>query len=352
MSKVQSPRLIVDAWNIFIAGFKASERVSATGKPVGGVLFLLRTIAQLSSEIHAKSIDVIWETDGSPRRRSIYKFYKQGRNPASRVNRPYGETEGQTTENMLWQISWATKLLGLSGCNLYNVPGAEADDVISHLVRYKYRFEPVVVLTGDNDMYQLCDVPVDLEAGNSWHPRVRVFDSKLRCTTGQSVFDVWGIDVSNWSLAKAIVGDTSDNIDGISGMGWKKVAKIEPLTKPDATIDDVWRWVEQQMRETKKPQKWIEALMIASNRKLVERNLKLISLFSLTGSQAAVFENQFANPVDDWMDQVAWMREMNREGVLQLDLWNGLSCEGFRHQTNVNETNFNETNNEESVREE
>lgn len=337
MSKVQSPRLIVDAWNIFIAGFKASERVSATGKPVGGVLFMLRTIAQLSSEIHAKSIDVIWETDGSPRRRSIYKFYKQGRNPASRVNRPYGETEGQTTENMLWQISWATKLLGLSGCNLYNVPGAEADDVISHLVRYKYRFEPVVVLTGDNDMYQLCDHPPSVESVvqgantvGEWVPRVRVFDSKLRCTTGASILEDCGIHVSNWALAKAIVGDTSDNIDGISGMGWKKVAKIEPLVKEDATLDDVWRWVEAQMRESKKPAKWVESMMLDANRKIVERNLKLIGLFSLTGSQAAVFENQFANEVDEWMDQVEWMREMNREGVLQINLWSGLSCEGRR----------------------
>jgi len=320
----QNPRLIVDAWNVFIAGFKASERVSSTGKPIGGALFLLRTISQLSEQVKAKSIDVVWETDGSPRRRSIYKFYKQGRSPTSRVNRPYGESEKDTAENMLWQIAWVTKLLGLSGCNLYNVPGAEADDVIAHLTLYKYRFDPVVILTGDNDMYQLCDVPVEGKE------RVLVYDSKLRCTTGNSIFVDHGIHVSNWALAKAIIGDSSDNISGIPGMGLKKVAKIEPLTRPDASLDDVWQWVNEQKLQTKKPQKWLESMTNEGNKKLVERNLKLISLFSLSGNQIGVFENQFASSSSDWMDQVSWMRELNKEGVLQIELWHGLSCEGRR----------------------
>lgn len=328
------PRLVVDAWNVFIAGFKSSQLVSSTGKPIGGALFLMRIIAQASENIQAKSIDVVWETDGSPRRRSIYRFYKHGASPTSRVNRPYGEKPEETKQNMLWQIAWVSKLLGLAGCKLYNVPGAEADDVMSHLTLYKYRREKVVLLTGDSDLFQLCDTLEGYDPGaheETYNPRghrVRILDSKLRETNGSSLLRHWKIHPSNWAMAKAIVGDTSDNIPGIKGVGWKRVMSIPVLGTPDAMLEDVWKWVEAHPRLDKL--KWLQALQKEGNRKIVKRNLRLISLFSISGNQAGVFETQFNADADEWLSQIEWMRETNREGIMQVNLWPGLACEGRR----------------------
>lgn len=335
-TEIERPRLIVDAWSVFIGGFKSSQLVSTTGKPVGGVLFLMRTIAQLSENIRAKSVDVVWETDGSPHRRTIFRLYKHGGSPMARiarVNRPYGEKPQDTKDNMLWQVSWVSKLLGLSGCKLYNVPGAEADDVIAHLTNYKYRFEPVVILTGDSDMFQLCDVDKEYDPANheTYAPknhRVRIFDTKYRETNGSTLQQYWKVHPANWALAKAIVGDSSDNIPGITGIGWKRVMEIDILAQPDVMLKDIWEWAANHPRSAKL--KWLQALQKESNQKSVERNLKLISLLSLRGNQVGVFETQFSKNASEWMDQIEWMRELNREGILKIELWSGLSCEGRR----------------------
>jgi len=318
-------RLIVDAWNIFIAGYRASAVVSPAGQPIGGLLFVLKTIASTSEAVGATSIDVVWETNGSPRRRSILREYKRGSSPRARVNRPYGEEEAEGMDNMVWQIKELTELLGLSGCKLFNVPDAEADDVIGHLTRYKYRYEPVTILSGDSDFFQL------LENFENSQPRVRVVNSKGIETTQETLLADYHIHPSNWALAKAIVGDASDNISGIQGIGFKTLAKIPGINEPDLLADKLFLWAEREANERgSKTLKWIKSLTEKPAPKVVDRNLRLINLFQLSSDQSRIFAQQFTVNTDQWMDSVEWMRRLHRFGRLEMELWNGLSCKGRR----------------------
>jgi hypothetical protein len=318
-------RLIVDAWNIFIAGYRASAVVSPAGQPIGGLLFVLKTIASTSDAVGATSVDVVWETNGSPRRRSILREYKRGSSPRARVNRPYGEGEAEGMDNMVWQIKELTELLGLSGCKLFNVPDTEADDVIGHLVRYKYRNEPVTILSGDSDYFQL------LENFENSEPRVRVVNSKGVETNQSTLIAKQGIHPSNWALAKAVIGDTSDNISGILGIGFKTLAKVPGISEPDLQKEQLFLWAEREANERgSKTLKWIKSLTETHAPKVVDRNLRLINLFNLNNNQMQIFEQQFIAETGKWMDSVEWMRRLHRFGRLEMDLWNGLSCKGRR----------------------
>lgn len=315
--------LLVDAWNVFIAGFRASDRLGSQGDPIGGALFLLRTVSEISQRYGATQVHIIWETDGSPRRRSIWNRYKHGANPARRANRSYGESEKDRSKNMLWQIGWVTKAMGLAGCKLYNVPRVEADDVISFLVRNTLRDERCVILSGDNDLWQL------LECNRGVPPRVRVVDSHGVETTDEDLLEGWKIHSSNWALAKAFVGDRSDNIPGVKGLGWKRLSGVEPLNKPDCNLSQVWDWVDAQvhMMNGKTPQ-WLKALTRQANRRDVERNYKLTLLLSLDHDSSIICQNQFS--VDWAASNIEWMKHLNSQGVLHPDWWHGLSCTSRR----------------------
>jgi 5'-3' exonuclease len=309
--------LIVDAWNVFIAGFKASDKVSLTGKPIGGALFLLRTISKIANHFNVNRIDIVWETNGSPARRKIHKGYKSGRSPSKfRANRSYQESENDMHDNWLWQIEWSTKILGYAGCGLYNVPTAEADDIISHLSRYTYRYDQVIILSSDNDMWQMLD-----------GDRVICMTASEKIMNESTLIAEYGVHPSNWALAKSFIGDTSDNIPGLDGVGYKKLLKLTSLLKPNITIGEVLSNAKEL--DPKNKLKWVNEITDPKNRFMIENNLKLINLHSLNNTQTQTLRRQHELDRESLMDQVYWMQETFKEGVPDaFELWNGVALVG------------------------
>lgn len=321
MSDSKRKVLIVDAWNVFIAGFKGSDKVGTSGRPIGGALYLLRTISKIASHFNVNRIDLVWETDGSPYRRKIHKSYKAGRSPSKfRVNRTYQESENDMYENWLWQIKWSTLLLGYAGCGLYNVSTAEADDVISHLVRYTYRYDDIIILSSDNDMWQMLD-----------SERVICVSSSEKITTENILISDYGVHPSNWALAKSLMGDKGDNIPGIPGIGPKKLLKLTPLLNENTTIDEVLKSASES--DPKNKLKWVQEITNPKNRFTIETNLKLINLQSLNNNQTKILRAQHQLEREKLMDQVYWMQETFKEGVPDsFDLWNGIALTGAKNR--------------------
>ena len=105
----------------------------------------------------------------------------------------------------------------------FRQPGVEADDVISYVKSLPILTDwQKVIVSSDKDFIQLLDNKTIL---------MRPTQDQI-LNTGR-VLDEHSIHPTNFALARSMVGDKSDNIDGLSGVGLKTVAKAFPFLAED-----------------------------------------------------------------------------------------------------------------------
>ena len=106
------PVLIIDGLNFFMRHFVANPTMSDHGNHVGGFVGFLKGLGHLCDRIAPSEIIVAWESGGSPRRRAIFKDYKDKRRP-QKLNRYYQDDIPDTTQNRDNQI---TKIIEALRC--------------------------------------------------------------------------------------------------------------------------------------------------------------------------------------------------------------------------------------------
>jgi DNA polymerase-1 len=160
---------------------------------------------------------LFWDTDEGPvERRKIYADYKKKTNDPEYL---------AIRANAVQQRKFLQYVLGYLGVDQYIAPGWEADDAIgSFLENYASDstngYEPVTIISNDKDLYQLLEDQYDITIlrpiNNGNYERI----NSKNC---ESEFGVVSTLVP---MYKAMVGDKSDNIPGIKGIGPKKALKI------------------------------------------------------------------------------------------------------------------------------
>jgi len=281
------PILIVDGFNLFIRHFVVNESVDTTGELIGGVVGFLKSMRWICSQLSPSQVFIVWEQGGgSARRRHIFPEYKANRakqKDFSNLYKANGKINALSDQkNKAKQLQILTKALGyLPVCQLY-VPDVECDDVIAWLVKNKFvtSHADKVIVSSDKDFFQLLE-----------NPKVKIYNlDKKIILDGSYVKENFEISARNFVLARTVVGDPSDNVDGIDGIGLKTVANRFPELLNDAVDYDI-DWLYQRAKEikegSKKPIKAIESLL--ENREKVERNwhLMFLSNGSLSANQIA-----------------------------------------------------------------
>jgi DNA polymerase-1 len=191
---------------------------------MGGCIGFLKTLKNLAYDIKPNKIFCVWEGGGSTKRRKIYPEYKMSRKP-EKLNRFYEDDIPDSEDNRKHQmLSLLTMLRAAPVCQLY-VSDCEGDDVIAHLVRGPLKDEDKVIVSSDKDMYQLLD------------EKTQVFSPhKKNFVTKEDVFTEFSIHPRNFAIAKALCGDSSDNVPGIKGLGFKTVHKKFPTLGLDEDV--------------------------------------------------------------------------------------------------------------------
>ncbi len=224
MDASERPRLVIlDAMSLIHRAYHAVPRHFATssGEPTNAVFgfmnILLRVVEELSPDHAAAAFDL----PGPTFRDEMYEPYKAHR---------------EAPDDMLVaQFSRIRELLEVLGIPIYDLEPYEADDVLGTLARQaEAEGFDVWLITGDRDALQLVT------------PHVRVLSTNPR--TGQpliydeaSIADRWGIRPSQVVDFKGLVGDSSDNIPGVKGVG-EKTASTLLATYED--IDDIYAHLE------------------------------------------------------------------------------------------------------------
>ena len=145
----------------------------------------------------------------------------------------------------------------------------EADDAIAYLARKVIKQKSIIVTT-DKDYLQLIDenISVFRPVKTKENPLGELIDLEW-------MYNKENIHPYNYALLKAIVGDKSDNITGVRGVGEKTARKEIHLlwAKENFDIDDLFKWL--LTRKEKKYQKYID------NEELIRNNYRLVQLLDI-----------------------------------------------------------------------
>jgi len=221
--------LIVDGLNTFLRNWMVVPSMNTNGEPVGGIVGFIRTLKKMIRENNPSRVVVVWDgVGGSQKRRGVYSEYKDGRKP--RANRTYDfESPEASQRNLFWQGDKVKQIIGILGVNFIEIPAIEADDVIAYLARWMYDGAEKVIVSTDKDFLQLVDGKTSVYSASkdiTWTP----FNLKEKLN----------ILPENFILMKCLMGDGSDNIDGVKGFGEKTVVKLFPfLSERPTSLNEI-----------------------------------------------------------------------------------------------------------------
>ncbi|GAB3394826.1 5'-3' exonuclease [Humibacter soli] len=211
--------MLLDTASLYFRAFYGVPEsvTSPDGMPINGVRGLLDIIARLVADFEPTDIVACWDDDWRPRWRvDLIPTYKQHRVEQAV---PGGVDVEETPAGLVVQVPVIRELLGALGIPVVGAEEAEADDVIGCLARRSA--QPVDVITGDRDLFQLVDDATGVRIIYTARGM-----SKLELVTDDVVHAKYGISPRQYAAFAALRGDPSDGLPGVAGIGEKTAAGL------------------------------------------------------------------------------------------------------------------------------
>ena len=201
VDKDKPPFILVDgSYYLFRTYHALPEMTTTQGQHTNAIRGTLNALLKLMRRYHPTHMAVTFDTKSPTFRHQLSTDYKAARPPMD--------------IELVQQIPFIHRLVTALGIPLLRIEGAEADDIIGTLTyRAVQQGHHVVISTGDKDMMQLVNDAVVLEDS---------FTGKI--TDTQGVIDKLGIEPKQMIDYLTLMGDASDGIKGVPGIG-KKTAK-------------------------------------------------------------------------------------------------------------------------------
>jgi len=196
------PLILIDGSSWLFRAFHALPPLTnSKGQPTGAVYGMGTMLRRLIKEYAPQRICVVFDPKGPTFRNDLYPLYKANRD--------------ETPPELSAQFEDVRTLIRGMGLPLMVVDGFEADDVIGTLTQQgRAAGWEILLVTGDKDMAQLVE------------DRVHILDTMKNLRMDPNgVREKFGVPPERIVDYLALVGDTADNIPGISGVGPKTAAK-------------------------------------------------------------------------------------------------------------------------------
>lgn len=214
--------VLVDMHNLFIRNWIVNPVKTSNGDPKGGLYGCLKSIQFFQRIFNTKKVIAVWDGEGgNKRRRSMNEGYKNGRKPLKFNFDTPGMDDDDVRLNQQNQMLRTMEYINELPIPQFNISGAEADDVIAMLAQTNFfEEEDKIIVSSDKDFIQLINDKIAV-----------YFPTKQQLCLVEDVIEKYQIHPNNFVLARAVVGDKSDNIEGVKGVGLKKMAKYFPFLK-------------------------------------------------------------------------------------------------------------------------
>lgn len=242
--KLNDHILIVDSMNTFIRSFAMLQSMNPQGHHTGGLVGFLRSLGFLTRTIDPTRIICVFDGQASSSsRKNIDPEYKANRNIKRITNWELFDNKEEEYASMTMQMGRLVNYLQCLPITLISIDKVEADDTISYLAQeYGKRNKKVTIVSSDKDFLQIVD------------DNINVYSPIKKKTYGKKeVEEEVGMLPENYLIMKSLLGDNSDNLTGIKGLGPKTLIKEFPdlVNKPGVTLDDIYDICVKEL-ETKK----------------------------------------------------------------------------------------------------
>ncbi len=226
---------IIDTFGFLFRNYYALPKLkSKKGIPTGMITGFMNFIASLGKDFPTDY--VVFTLDSKEKetfRKEIFKDYK--------ANRP------EAPEDLKTQLPIAINLIKEMGFKIIEIPGYESDDIIASLATTAAnKGIKVKIVSHDKDMYQL------IKDG-----KIVIFDPLKKIEIDEKgCIEKFGVHPKNFRDFQALVGDRSDNIPGVKGIGEKTAAKLinqyHTLENLYEHIDEIKGAIKKKLIEGKK----------------------------------------------------------------------------------------------------
>ena len=217
--------ILVDGNNLLFRSYYATAysgnlMQNSKGFPTNAIYGFVNMINKIITEEEPKYMIVAFDK-GKTFRHEQYDFYKQGRS--------------ETPEELKVQFPIAKDILNAMGIKYYECDNYEADDIIGTFARYCDEEEDFIgtIVSSDKDLLQLISPDIDMKLLKQ--------KDYIRYNE-QTFFEDYGIPPKQVVDLKALMGDPSDNIPGVKGVGEKTALKLLQQYK---TLDGVYEHIDE-----------------------------------------------------------------------------------------------------------
>ncbi|KOC87752.1 DNA polymerase I [Winslowiella iniecta] len=225
----ENPLILVDGSSYLYRAYHAFPPLTnSVGEPTGAMYGVLNMLRSLLLQYKPSHVAVVFDAKGKTFRDELFEDYKSHRPPMP--------------DDLRAQIEPLHQMVKAMGLPLLAVSGVEADDVIGTLALQAEKLgRPVLISTGDKDMAQLVT------------PNVTLINTMNNSILGpEEVNDKYGIPPELIIDFLALMGDSSDNIPGVPGVGEKTAqALLQGLGGMKAIYDNLDKVADLSFRGAK-----------------------------------------------------------------------------------------------------
>lgn len=280
--------MVIDAMNMLIRSFSLLKSMNPSGHHVGGLVGFLRSLAYTTRIIDPTRVVVVWDgKGGSGNRQNINPNYKAQRATARITHWGLYDTKEEEKEALIAQLYRTQDYLDCLPVQQVMLEKLEADDVIAYLAKQASSSnKKLTIVSSDKDFLQLVNSNIEVYA-----------PIKKKTLTEHNIEQELKVVPENYNIVKALLGDNSDNLKGIKGLGLKTIIKEFPeiVHNKEATLDYIYSVSEEKLEGKKIFAK------ILHDWDTVETNYKLMDLHdtALDEKEKQVVAETLKQPIPD-----------------------------------------------------
>jgi DNA polymerase-1 len=226
--------LIIDGLNAFLRAFTMINHINPDGHHIGALTGFLKSIGYAIKMLNPTKVVIVFDgVGGSNARRNLFPDYKANRNANRMTNYSIFQSKEEESESINNQMQRLILYLKCLPVSVISIEGLEADDIIGYLTHKLENFgetQEINIMSADQDFLQLVSTKTSVYSPT----KKRIFKPK-------DVLTDFGVSATNYINYKILLGDKSDNVPGVTGLGPVKLVKLFPelLNETLVSLEDI-----------------------------------------------------------------------------------------------------------------
>jgi len=234
--------LIFDGLNLFFRNFAILNMVNPDGVHIGGLGGFFRSLGAMIRQMSPTQVYVVFDGAGSSNnRKNLLPEYKSGRDLQRITNWDAFDDKDDEDDAKVDQMVRIIQYLKTLPVKTVTIDKVEADDIIAYLSQVipAKKEDKVFIVSSDKDFLQLINENVIV-----YRPMEKEY------YTTSTVVEKFKMSPNNFILYKTLMGDNSDKVVGVKGLGEKKLYKLFPeLSTQEMTLDDIYNISVEKLKE-------------------------------------------------------------------------------------------------------